>query len=910
MTLAARVLVTVILIAGTAAPPLGPSRTAASEPGIARTAAADDFVCPPGLTVSDPKIGRLTLAKQERMPSTVPLHIDVRCSYGTAAGPIVYGLDAIWEEQPGAEGYTVYRLCENAPDEVRHDRSGDFETLRSTSRRALVTHSTPNSPAFPFDIALVHDFAAGVLRSIEPRGLACGTAPTPSASAAASSVDIAVDHLEVVQVVQNAANTVPLVPGKKTVVRAFVRSTGKVAVPGVTGTLRVSGAGTGSLTPTGSITAPLAIDRAQIGHSLVFVLPVGLTAEGTYLLEVTITHPGLPGDAASSPALKRTIPMTIKQPPKWPDVFTIGYLPICVGLPAPDATAGAWPARPPKDDDDCTAEDRLAGDEGLLKLFPAGEGGLWAIVVGAPAFTWTLPLNTSSSRNRLLVLLRKLYGIYATETAGGIDQLVGWVPGTADTNMTDAKGQSIGYVGGLADTAKVGGHAVWVKETSAIDVRLPQHALPHEIGHNLGLFHITPSDVFPEIAKKSCNSVDPGSGWVDHFKDDNATIHEVGFDTDAMKVIPSTWYDLMSYCSVNGPDGKPSPGIWISEYQYRLLYDSDKAKSELGAPVLAAVPEGVAGALGAARGDGLVVSGSLRRDGSTARLDPAYRVTGARLDASDPKGDTCLRFTGGASPFCFSLTFAEHTTRVPLDQEAFSFVVPAPAGATAVTLTKGARTLATLSGATAPTVAIDQPKAGQTLSGTQTIGWTATGAAAYAVSYSPDGKRTWIPLAVDFAEQQLPVNTKKLLGGGELWFRVSASGGLASAQAEVGPFALSGGRTSGYPRRPGASAAGAAGSDAGGGTSPALVAAFVVLALAIVGFAARRRAKPAAVVAAPAASPPIASPPTAATSATPSSVTSPPAAAPPAGARRFCGGCGAPITPTARFCGACGASLG
>ncbi len=167
-----RVVILAVLLAGSAAP-LGGSLSAA----------ADDFVCPPGLTVSDPKIGRLGLVTQERMQRSYdpPLHVMYRCAYGS------YGITVIWVDQPAAiVGLnTVYRLCGGAPDERWNDRNGAFEILRSTSRGAMVSHSTDNSPAHPFDIALVHDFAAGVLRSIESRGLPCAAIGAPAVAPAA-----------------------------------------------------------------------------------------------------------------------------------------------------------------------------------------------------------------------------------------------------------------------------------------------------------------------------------------------------------------------------------------------------------------------------------------------------------------------------------------------------------------------------------------------------------------------------------------------------------------------------------------------------------------------------------------------------------------------------------------------------
>src|SRR5207244_7048236 len=50
----------------------------------------------------------------------------------------------------------------------------------------------------------------------------------------AAPTEVAVDHMEIVQVVQTRDNSVPLIPGKSTVVRAFLQSRGDNAKP-VTG---------------------------------------------------------------------------------------------------------------------------------------------------------------------------------------------------------------------------------------------------------------------------------------------------------------------------------------------------------------------------------------------------------------------------------------------------------------------------------------------------------------------------------------------------------------------------------------------------------------------------------------------------------------------------------------------------
>src|SRR5258708_37224376 len=54
--------------------------------------------------------------------------------------------------------------------------------------------------------------------------------------------DFAIDHIEFVQVVQNHDNTVPLIAGKNTVARVFLRSSPSVPeTTGISGLLTASG---------------------------------------------------------------------------------------------------------------------------------------------------------------------------------------------------------------------------------------------------------------------------------------------------------------------------------------------------------------------------------------------------------------------------------------------------------------------------------------------------------------------------------------------------------------------------------------------------------------------------------------------------------------------------------------------
>jgi hypothetical protein len=258
-------------------------------------------------------------------------------------------------------------------------------------------------------------------------------------------------------------------------------------------------------------------------------------------------------------------------------------------------------------------------------------------------------------------------------------------------------------------------------------------------------------------------------------------------------------------------------------------------------------------AANAAAAEYLIVSGSARADGSAGQLDTPYRLTSdAPGDSFAPTGNHCLRLTdanGQPTDYCFDLTFQDEDTLEPLAEEFFSFVVPCPPGAQRVALLRGDRELAALSASPhAPAVNITTPRAGETWTGAQTIRWSATDAdgdaLSYLVLYSPDDGQAWYPLDLEFeAGTEYALDTAEIAGGDRIRFRVLASDGLNTAQAEVGPITVPSSKSAASV--PGTLTAGALAPLAlcGGGALLAVLA--LVGILAVVVWARRRPAAPA-----------------------------------------------------------------
>ena len=574
--------------------------------------------------------------------------------------------------------------------------------------------------------------------------------------------DLAVDRIEVVQVVQDADHTVPLMARKKTVARVFIKLTPASSQPVAGVTARLRGSRSDGEMPdsplrpfNGPITAPVSPRRDSLDHSLNFELPAAWTEGGRLRLEAEVRPPAGFRDAWADDTLSRTV--TFIEPVGWPRPFIVGYLPVCYQPPGQ--------ARPL-----CPSDANIAAADALLgKLYPMPAEDV--LYLPLPPKVWRRAL-TSGTQDQLITALRKQYELMDSG-AELMDQVAAWLPPIPNpANPADAPAL------GMSDPKWSGdgglGRVTWQQDTTATDRLDPAFTLAHELAHNFGRRHTNLAD--------GCNAIDPDTDW----KLPDSTIQEVGFDPEARQVKPANLKDVMTYCS------PPAANIWISAFTFRKLIDSRLAPQ--GAAAAAA--KGKRTAEGPA--EYAIVSGSARRDGSAGRLDPVYRVS-ASGPAPPPgvRGNHCLRFSKAEAllaTYCFNLEFKDHRTRRLLEEESFTLKVPYPAGTTRVSLMREEQELASLSASSgAPTVSITAPQAGERWSGGQlTITWSAShpegNPLTYAVLYSPDGGRAWAPLELDWPEPQYALDPAQITGGKQVFFRVLATDGLNTAQATVGPI--------------------------------------------------------------------------------------------------------------------------
>jgi hypothetical protein len=586
-------------------------------------------------------------------------------------------------------------------------------------------------------------------------------------------VDLTVDHIEVVQVIQTKDNQIPLVAGKKAVVRVFVVANGGgegATVDGVTASLTVRGAGANRPTPliNGPIKASGQVNRADKDGSLNFELLAGDAVAGEWQFEATV-NPGKTVKEADydNNTLKSPLVVTFAKQ----NVLRIGYVQVGWLDSEGREIEYAWPGDP--------SNNHLL----LKKLYPIAEDGL-------QYYEMPFRVRVTTKGPFLLAekhLQRKLRTYYNMILVDPPDQLTAWVPYTATLGK-----------GGQAEPVQPTeldpvGRVSYMAETSQFSLPLAQRFMAHEIGHNLGLQHTnTKGDPDCTLAP---NPNDPF-----YWGSDSAKIGEVGYDTTTNNVIPDTRYDLMAYC--------PPEKLWISPRHYKRLFDGGWQASNVNIVSAgdALVVQGRAGIYGEIEieytyhlpAPGRKGGGLSANRASLALLPGARNLVGYRPAATTTgEGDYCARFSDAngetLGEHCFNLDFEDIETGEPLDEAGFSLKLPYPDGTAKVSVLHNGEIGATIeASSSAPSVNISSPAQGETLDGQHTVSWSAEDADGdalnYAVLYSPDGGNSWFPLSLNSQDPQLDLDTSEIAGGDKVFFRVLASDGLNTTQSEVGPI--------------------------------------------------------------------------------------------------------------------------
>jgi hypothetical protein len=624
-----------------------------------------------------------------------------------------------------------------------------------------------------------------------------------SAAEAPPQIDVQATKLEVTQAIQDLDNSVPLVAGKRTFVRAFARSYVTPIATGVTALLYatwtdngVPGGG-GPLVPMNPkspyLTLPSVLDRTNLDTAFLFEIPSSWTYHDDVRFEVVVNPNEFPPEFDYTNNTVQAGPLDFRASRRLRTKI-IGW-----GFTPP----GGVPTHPHLFDDVLTTI------SWIRRAYPLAStpGGEYTPTPGfrpeyVQIFDGKLVNFINRTRPECFLLYpadkrnlcaswytnARMHKMRVAECGGGFQGALcqaftgrlyyGMIPdlGTIGGVSYFPRGQASG--GPRVSSGPVGppgGGTAWDTDTTDGD-----WYAGHEIAHTLGRKHPSVGNKCGHSASDASfpyseGAIGPNSG------PKKASL--AGFDVGGgpygdipMSVLPSaTWRDFMTYCS----------NQWASDYTYKGILSGLEAN-----PGTAAL---VAGGTTGGPSSALVVSGGMSEDGTAGAFAVIERLQGTDLPAAIPDpGPFTLRVLGPSETTLADYPFAAETSEG--GAVAFGLVVPLPEGAAAVTLLGTAGELARHPLSPNPpavqNVQLVPPPTGP-VSGMVDLVWDASDpdadALTFDVHYSRNGGTTFEALATGLDEAGFAVDTTNL-GGGTGVLRVEASDGTNTARGDSAPF--------------------------------------------------------------------------------------------------------------------------
>lgn len=592
--------------------------------------------------------------------------------------------------------------------------------------------------------------------------------PTPTPEA---DWDIAVRAVEWTQAIQCLAdgdgdeacaeNSIPLVHDKPAVIRAYPTITvrqGRQPEDGdcVTGLLSLAGQEDDPLVPLDpcvslNLEAHGSPGRGDWDSSLNFLLPPEWTARSSLQLKLELGSPDEAITDTNEANNVRQLPLVLQEQPR----LSVLFVPVkCCGIVITDLPSPRM---------------MREGAKNLLDYYPLAEPD-YSYHFAPYLRLWVAPQG--SNDRLLLYLLNKAYSdLRKANPAGAPDQVFAWLP-------ADLEG--FGFLG-ASDPAWFSppgqGRASYARTRSSWEggTFLPGRLLAHEMGHNLGLFHVPTDDAC------GAERFAPLKDW----PYSSAYIQEYGFFASLSALARTSRgmimdglldKDIMTYCS-------DDPYTWVSPHTYKKLLTGLHGLRR--APLLEAAQEY------------LLISGFVTRAGGGGIETVERLATTDTPSAPAPGSDFCLELQDGAggllSRTCFDSWFTSQRGDA-LTEAGFFFILPAPSGTQRVALTHEAVVIDTRSAsAHAPQVSISAPAPGAVWNGRQTIRWSASDAdgdaLTYSLLYSHDGS-AWLPLDIGLSATSYELDMSELPGGNQARLKVSANDGFHTTDAEAGPFSV------------------------------------------------------------------------------------------------------------------------
>jgi len=572
--------------------------------------------------------------------------------------------------------------------------------------------------------------------AVNPYHLLVTTPPLP---------DFTILGIELVQVTQNSAGTIPLAANKATMVRVYVDSG---PAPGTIPNVAVELSGfkgatsLGALQRTGAVAkSSLAAARLDLARSINFILPNSWLGAGALQLSARV-NPGdlLPeGNYANNTSSKQAILYTASPAHIW-----------LVNVQANNLSPAA---------NDPDLADSLAY---LGAIFPIPYVQVW----GVPNWQWVANYNYVTSgvvcRNGWSDLLSDLQDLYD-----------GWTDRPAHATI-------YGYMHQLVNSPDVAGCGR-IGVAAGLLGSNNNDTMAHEVGHAYGLAH-APCGNPPGPDPAWPSTTNPG-----------AIIGEVGVRPATPTLFnPNTTTDLMSYCAPT----------WFSPYHYKRLLKITAPAAPTTAVVADSAPDAVQEAAPAYEhraGDQLhlIVSGRLADDG-TLLLRPFWQDMFAPGQYDH----------AGAGPYQAELQNAQGQTFFlrhfdPLgglqggDHEIGQFheIMPYPAGVERIVFRQGEQVVTQIPVSThPPTAHFLTPQGGESWEGAGPfqVAWEMSDedgdALTAQIRYSRNGGDSWLPVAVNLRTGQTLLDGRALPGSTQARLRLRVSDGVNTSEVDSGLF--------------------------------------------------------------------------------------------------------------------------
>ncbi len=630
----------------------------------------------------------------------------------------------------------------------------------------------------------------------------------PNNAAALPKINMRVTGLSITQGIQTPTNSVGLIRDRRTFVRAFVQSDGPGSVSGVTARLyRLDALNQviDSVMPVNSVGTNITVrtspQRANLNDSFLFELPWSWVSGSSVRLRVVVNpyhyqlEPSYADNESNSGALSvKASPALNVRFVSWG--YTVNGTDYYPRLIKDILQSYSWILRA------YPLSSRLVFDDGNApgfhpRLIFQYDSGLGARVMGTHSSCQDLYWkdgdgNWHDDRNLCASRYTNSQTNWIRIVQDGFFSAIfnpKFYYGMISDGAAFPRGQAC--CGTKLSTGPAGsGTWGWDNDGSYAD-----WYAAHEIGHTLGRAHPSPGS-----AACGQSASDPSYPYTG--AQIGASNNYEGFDAgDSFYSVPravypgTTWYDVMSYCD----------NQWISDYTYRGMYNfmtggplvmSMGDESEL--PILEMQPEdGVKTQPASAQsalvsGDWLMVQGTIINGTNTASLQKLTRLSETAGLPAIVAGGYSIRLTdmGGSTlaDYPFTPTPGEEATP---DLLGVSQIVTMTAGARQVRIVRlsDGLTLATQAiSANAPVVsnvALQSPS--NPVAGTVTLAWNASDAdgdaLTFDVFYSNNGGSSFVSVQSGVSGNSASIDTSTL-GGGNGFFRVVASDGVNTGQAD------------------------------------------------------------------------------------------------------------------------------